>query len=308
VSIALFTQILANFPAARAHALDVRSGVEAVYALAWPDYEPPVENHPANNRLAWDAWRYEARLPLWAWINCSADQAADAATIATLDTELDPSGWLLDIEGEWVKGANLEVLIKAAVATGKPVRASLAGASASHTPYDFRTLDRYGVTIDWQAYFDSLEGPPPEVAVRELYQSSFVLAGWEYRHRLSSVYGWGKVTKIEAGMRAGFDSYKRPGTNDATFAISEREWGYMVAGRDLVRDGKTVGLLMGRAAYPKIRVTLDCTRTASTRTPQEWISIAASARMPGSGKRPCSVYLAENASDDVIAAIAEGAA
>lgn len=315
--LALFSEILANFPASRARKLDSSlaewGGIEAVYALVWPDYELPTENHPKANREAFKTWRQEAVVPVWGWINCKADQAADAATIALLDGDLDPDGWLLDIEGEWVKDANLEVLCNAAVAAGVPVRASLAGSSASHVNYDFRTFDRLGITVDWQTYFDSGEGPYPSVGVAELYQSSFVIPGWTYRHRLGTKYGWGKVTRTEAGELGVFNSYLKPGADDAYFQVLPRdEWGWYVDDRILWPadpDKPPSGVLMGRAAYPRIRVTLDCTRGANDKHPLHvWTAIAASARVAGAKKRGVSVYLGEIVSDQVLAAIAAGAA
>jgi hypothetical protein len=144
--------------------------------------------------------------------------------------------------------------------------------------------------------------------VQELYASTFVIPGWEYRHRLGGSYGWGRVGRIEAEQRALFDSYKLPGHENAYFAVSHREWGSTVVSRVLFRDEQEVGLLMGRAAYPKIRVALDVTRTAQARPPEEWTPIAASARVPGAGKRGVSVYLLDNCSDEVSRAIAAGAA
>jgi hypothetical protein len=322
--IALFSEILANFEASRCKRLDedlgLQGGIEAVYALVWPDYEPPVENHPLANRGAFSAWRKAAGVPLWAWFNCKENQAEDAATIAKLDRLLSPDGWLLDIEGEWTKGASLKTICEAAVATGKPVRASLAGMTPSHVPLDFRTCDRLGIPVDWQSYFDSGEGCTPAVAVQELYQSSFVIPGeaappgrvtWEYRHRIGQAYGWGKVTGV-ANELAGFDSYLHPTQRNAVFGVLPREWGWTVDDRilwPLDPDLPPSGLLMGRAAYANIRVTLETAGDHNDdHTLEEWTQIAASARIPNARKRPISVYLAEVSSDDVLAAIAEGAA
>lgn len=313
--LALFVQDLGAFPAARARALNqrllVQTGrpLEAVYALAWPDYQPPASPVPQANRAAWAAWRRDAGVPLWAWLNAQPDQAADAAAIRALHAELAPSGWKLDIEGEWTKeGADLSTLARAAVRTRVPVSASLAGETPSHVEYDYRTLDRHGISVDWQCYFDSGEGPTPAAAVAELYRASFVISGWEYRHRLDATYGWGKVGST-VGSLAKFDSYLRPGPENCEFLWSPRAWGLTVEGGELFKDGEQVGLLMGRARYPNIRVTLDVTRGAAEKhTLAEWTAIAASARAAGAARRPVSVYLAERASDDVLVAIAKGAA
>lgn len=271
----------------------------------------PDEGRPAavENREHWyDVEQLSATfVPRWAWYVCTSDQAADVARIQDLDFELSPVGWRLNIE-KWLEGANLTVLVSGVAALGKPISASLGGfQTASHANLDWRTLDRYDVQCDYQAYFDSGEGTIPAVAVQELFQSSFVVPGWEYRHRLGSVYGWGKVARVEAGQKAVYDSYKRPGTYDGWFSIAPREWGYSVVSRSLFRNGKDVGLVMGRAAYNKIAVTLDVTRTAQARAAQEWTPIAASARVPGASRRPVSVYLLDNCSDEVIRAIAAGA-
>jgi len=314
--IALFSEVLANFEAARCKKLDKNlaewGGIEAVYALVWPNYEFPVENHPLANRVAFAQWRKEAGVPLWAWFNCSENQQADAEKIDELDRQLHPDGWLLDIEGEWVKGAGLDTLIRGAVATGKPVRASLAAATPSHVEHDYRCLDRNRVPVDFQCYFDSGEGPLPAVAVSELYQSSFVVLGWQYRHRVGGKYGWGRCKAIQHQELAIFDSYLRPGPEDSVFGVLPRDWGWTVDDRILWPNnpGKPpIGLLMGRAAYASIRVTLDVTRGANDKhSLAEWKQIAASARIPNARKRPISVYKAENATDGVLAAIAEGAA
>ena len=309
--IALFVQDVGSIASSRVADLNSRFGIEAVYVLVWPDYSPPVDPIPQQNRAKFQAWRASAGVPVYAWIVCSPNQAADAVAVGQLNSELSPDGWCLNIETP-LQGAPLEPLLSAVKATGKPAVASLAGTSAAFSPYDYRTLDKYGVACDWQAYFDSGEGPIPADAVRELYQPSFVLAGFgmsaEYRHRLGTVYGWGRVTQIRNEVVGLFDSYKRPGFRDGDFTVTRREFGYTVVDRVLRRDGKDVGLLMGRAVYPKIRVTLDVTRSAQARPPEAWTPIAASARIPGSAKRPVSVYLAENATDEVLAAIAKGAA
>jgi hypothetical protein len=314
VGIAVFVQDLSAFSPERARGLHRKliaqtgAGLEAVYALAWPDYEPPASPVPQANRAAWHAWTAEAGLPLWVWFNAQQDQAEDALAIADLVDVLEPAGLMLDIEGAWTMGAKLKTLITAAKRTGLPVRASLAAATPAHFEYDFRELDLQGVAVDWQSYFDSGEGCTPAVAVQELYRCSFVVGGWEYRHHWSGTYGWGKVGRT-IGSMAAFDSYLHPGSENATFLWSPRDWGLTVEGGRLMKAGITVGQLMGRAKYANVRVTLDVTRGAAEKhTLEEWTAIAASARVPGSAKRPVSVYMAEHASDDVLLAIAKGAA
>lgn len=317
MSLALFCEILANFPASRARSLNESIGIEAVYALVWPDYLEPIQNHPGRNRNEFQAWRTEAGVPLWAWINCQENQLADAGWIQTWDNTLKPDGWLLDIEGEWTKGAKLKTVLEAAAKTGKPCRASLAGASASHVEYDYRELERQGFQIDWQAYFNSTgsdgnpEGPTPAVAVAELYQSSFVLPDWEYRHRVGDKYGYGRVSRIEQEELAVFDSYLRPGAEDSLFGVLPREWGWTVDDRVLWPrnpDKPAVGRVMGRFPYARTRVTLNVTRDLPEDTISFWEQVAASARWPNARKRRISVFKAENATDEVLAAIARGAA
>ena len=88
-----------------------------------------------------------------------------------------------------------------------------------------------------------------------------------------------------------------------------REWGLTPVTRTLEREHLPVGRLLGRARYSQIRVTLDVTRGAAHKhTLNTWRTIAASARLPGLSKRPVSVYLAEVCPDDVLRAIAKGAA
>jgi hypothetical protein len=311
-TIAVFVERLAGFDPAEARALDTElaelgGGIE-VYALVYPDYAAPVPNRPQENREDFFVWRSEAGVPLWAWFNAGVDQAGDVEVMRDLDHDLKPTGWVLDVEGEWVKSAKLGTLAQGCAALGRPRRASLAAASASHVNYDYRALELAGFEIDWQCYLDSGEGPHPQVAVAELYRSNFVLPGWEYRHRLGDVYGWGKVGEVTKG-RATFDSFKRPGSSDATFAVADREWGWTVMDGKLSRNGSEVGLLMGRCEYRRIRVTFDLTRgAAEKRSLHEWTELAASARAPGAKVRPASVYCGSEAvRTDVIAAIARGA-
>lgn len=313
MSVAAFVEQLGSVGPDRMLRLVNERTVSSFYVLVGPDEGRPAAS---ANRVAWfDVDEISpAFVPRGAWWICTSDQAADVARITELDAKLNPTAWILDIEKS-LEGAKLDVLIGGVAALGKPIVASLGGAySPSHMEFDYRTLDLYRVVCDWQAYFDSGEGCTPAQAVQELYSSTFVLPGWEYRHRLGAQYGWGRVNRVEGAQRALYDSYRRPGTVDGYFSVSQRiaedgkAWGYNVISRTLHRDGKDVGLLMGRAAYPKIAVTLDVTRTAQARAPQEWTPIAASARVNGAARRPVSIYLLDNASDEVVRAIAAGSA
>jgi hypothetical protein len=100
----------------------------------------------------------------------------------------------------------------------------------------------------------------------------------------------------------------RPGEPHASVSVTPREWGFGVKDRVVFRDGVEVGQLLGRARYRCIGVTLDTTRGANDKhLPAEWTAIAASARAPGMARRPISVYMAENSTDEVLRAIAAGA-
>jgi len=313
VSVNVFLEQLGSIGPDRMLSLVNEGTVGTFYVYLGPD------NAAAQaNRLAWfDVDEISPQfVPRYGWWVCSTDQAGDVAAIAEVDAKLNPVGWVVDVEKP-LEGTDLSVLLGGVAALGKSIVASLGGSySPSHIEFDYRTLDKYGCRVEWQAYFDSGEGCTPAEAVRELYQSSFVLPGWEYRHRLNTVYGWGKVTRVEGGQIARYDSYKRAGAEDGWFSVSPHyvdpvtndEWGYNVVSRALFRGGKDVGLIMGRAAYPKIAVTLDVTRTAQTRAAKEWTPIAASARVNGAARRPVSVYLGEVASDEVLRAIAAGSA
>lgn len=309
--ISLWCQDLRGFGADRAKRLHAQFGVARVFALLWPDYLPPIDPIPQNNRAEFDRWRQEAGVPLWGWFNCREDQVDDAAQLVRLQQEVNPDGWILDIEGAWTQGAKLTKLLDGAKATGKPVYCSLAATTPAHVEYDYRGMDQRGFPIDWQCYFDSGEGQPPDVCVREAYECSFVIPGWDYRHRWGSGYGWGKIGQVLGNppAYAEFNSYKRVGNPDGVVQVGPRVWGVEVnPDRSIKRAGVTVGRLMGRAAYSRIRVTLDVTRGADwMHTPDEWTRIAASARAPGLARRPVSVYLAENASDATLAGIAAGA-
>lgn len=312
--VAVFTQDLHAFTAERATRLDQRlraesgSALEAVYGLVWPDYEPPSTPHPQQNRQVFAAWKDATTVPLWGWFNARPDQNADAAALAALTTELDPVGWLLDIEGEWTKGRKLTDLVDGAVATGRKLRASLAGFTPAHVEYDYRTLDKNNVEVDWQCYFDSGEGCRPDVAVRELHRTSFVIGGWEYRHHLKGIYGWGRPGTVADGEMT-FDSYLKPGPRNASFRVAPRAWGYTVADGRLKQNNTFVGELMGRCKYPLARVSLDVTRGFDAKhSLAEWAQIAATARVPDAKKRGVSVYMGESTTDDVLVAIAKGAA
>lgn len=313
MGISLFVQDLGSFPPDRARHLDERlrsevgGGIDAVYALLWPDYQPPASPVPQANRRQFGTWRERAGVPLWGWLNAQPDQEADAFALEALTDELGPSGWLLDIEGEWTKGAKLTTLLAGAAATRVPVRASLAGASPAHVEYDWRGLDKLNIPVDWQSYMDSGEGCWPSTAVQEMYRTSFVIGGWEYRHHLRSTYGWCKVGRVTAGV-AKIDSYLQPRTENADLKVRSAEWGWKPIDGRLLQGAETVGLLMGRAKYANMRVTLDVTRgNDMARSLAGWTTVAASARVEGSGKRAVSVYTAEATSDDVLVAIAKGA-
>jgi len=302
VSVSVFSEHLGAWGPHRARDLYNEGTINAVYAKVWP-----LDVAALANYAAWGDWRTIYTGPLWAWMVCSQFQESDAVALTRTDMTLNPDGWMLNIEKP-LEGAKLDTIVRAAKATGKPVRASLAGIDASHVEYDYRRLDAAGVPVDWQAYMDSGEGPTPDVAVRELYLSSFVIPGWEYRSRIGTRYGWGKVGSPVNNWTS-FDSYLIPGIENAYFDVTPRKWGSVVESRRLVVKHQVIGHLLGRAHYSKIRVTLDVTRGANDKhTPADWTAIAASARMPGMARRPVSCYLAEVASDEVLRAIAAGAA
>ena len=299
MAIAVFCQQLSSFGADRARALVAAGTIKAIYVLMYPHQQAVQANQEEYGKFA--------GMPLWAWINASPDQAADVEAVKEIDARFKPRGYQLDIEGEWTKTANLRTLISGVKSLGKPVRASLAAATASHVNYDYRTLDAHAVPIDWQCYFDSGEGPYPDVGVTELFRSSFVIGGWDYRCKLGTRYGWGKATNVEGGNMI-YDMYRRSGERDAYFSVTPREWGFGVTDRVVLREGVEVGQLMGRARYRCIGATLDTTRGANDKhSLDEWTAIASSARAPGLPRRPISVYMAENSTDDVLRAIAAGA-
>jgi len=302
MSVVLKCQWLSHFGPHRAKALLDEGVISHVRAPLWP-----LDAAAQDNMREW--WKFHALgIPLYGWLNASADQAGDVDNLHRLDDDFQPAGWVLDIEGEWTKGANLSVLCAGAKALGKPVVASLAGSDASHVEYDYRSLDRIGALVEWQAYHDSGEGPTPHVAVEELYRSSFVIEDWQYRARYGKTYGWGKVRSVEPGFRAVYDYYPRPGVKDAHFAVVKREWGWTVHDRVLYREGVAVGQILGRARYAKIGVALIVTQEIEpVRSLEEWTAYAASAHGRGLPRRPVAVYPAERASDDVLRAIAKGA-
>lgn len=314
-AIAIYVENLEAFPADRCKRVHEElvaeglQGIECVYALVWPDYEPPNPPRPQRNREIFETYANASKRPLWAWFNARPDQEADAVVIASLDRTLNPFGWILDIEGEWTKGAKLGVLLEA-VPPLKPKRVSLAGVTASHVEYDYRAFDRNGFEVEWQAYWNSNEGPRPDTAVRELYQSEFVLVGWEYRHRVGAKYGWGKVTSVDDTTDlANFDSYLVPGVSNHVFGVIDRGWGFTVDDRILwpIVPGKPpIGLVMGRAPYGRIRVALN---TEEPPVGSNWHDAAASARVAGSKKRGVAIYLGnETLTDETIFEIARGAA
>lgn len=314
-AVAIYVENLEAFPADRCKRVHEQlvaeglAGIECIYALVWPNYEPPNPPRPQRNREIFETYSNVSKRPVWAWFNARADQAADAAAIASLERTLNPFGWLLDIEGEWSKGAKLQELLLA-VPDMKPKRVSLAGTSASHVEYDYRGFERWDFEVEWQAYWNSNEGPRPDAAVQELYSSEFVIPGWEYRHRVGSKYGWGAVKLVNRiNDLAHFDSYLIPGTNNLVFGVIERAWGWTVDDRILwPTDPKKppVGLLMGRAPYSRIRVALNTTRPP---VGTNWEAAAASAKIANSKKRGVAIYLGdENLKDETIFEIARGAA
>ena len=300
MSIAAKSYNLSAFGADRAKMLYDEGTISHVRAPLWP-----LEPAAVANRAEWPAFVAKG-VPMWGWLNCSADQFGDVIAMSSLDVSLDPAGWVLDIEGEWTKGAKLDTLVKGARSLGKPLVASLAGYSASHVEYDYRRLDGAGIPVEWQAYADSGEGPDPETAVRELFESSFVLVGWEYRSRIGTTYSWGRMTKAARGIGY-YDSYKLPaGWGEYEFVVASREWGWDVLARNFYAGR---GHLLGRARYSKIRVALIVSREIEQRrTLAEWTAYAASARMPGKTRRGVAVYPVENCSDELLRAIAKGAA
>lgn len=314
--ISLYCENLDAFAPERARRLHglVPGGIEALYVLVWPDYPAHLPPRPQDNRRSLARWREQAGVAVYAWLNARRDQAADVEALRALDAEHRFDGFLLDIEGEWTKESKLDVLASGVrrLAGKRPLIASLAGWSPSGTSYDYRSLDRAEIACEWQAYMDSGEGPPPRVAVRELHRASWIVPGWEYRHSLDGRYGWGRIARVEQDTIARFDSDLHGGRLSLTVArrtVGGESFGWWVVDPTLRdRHGLAVGMLMGRARYARIRVALDVTRSAQQRSPEEWVGIAASARASGSRRRPVSVFLAENASDETLVAISRGAA
>jgi len=303
MSIDVFSGELSAYTAHRARQHYLEGNVRRIFAYVGPD------NTAARNNLReLEAFRrvYPGRIYGW-WVN-RPDQSKDVDEISDLDDHHELDGWVLNLEAP-MQHKPLENVVAGVTALGRPTIASLAGVSPSHTNYDYRTLDRHGVAVDWQAYLDSGEGPDPATAVTELVRSSFTIGGWEYRCRWGKRYGWGRALD-QSVPTSPFDAYTVPRSPNATYKTGPREWGVHVLDRRLRRpNGDVAGVLLGRAAYPRVRVTLDVTRGAdASRTPAQWKALAASARLPNARKRPVSVYLAEHASDSTIAAIADGAA
>jgi hypothetical protein len=308
MSVAVYSEWLGNVGLDRFRRLAASGLVRDVYTYIGPDNDAAQAN-----RREWARYRDALRsndASMWGWYVCSADQERDVAQIRWLAERYPVDGWLLNIEKP-LEGADLKTLVRGVGELAKPMRASLAGTSAAHVPYDYRALDLAGADVEWQAYCDSGEGPAPDAAVRELYKPSFVVEGCEYRCSLliagKTTYGWGRIGAVD-GMYALYDSYRRPGPADAEVRVYPRAFGWTMTNRTLWRGEYGVGKLLGRARYSRIRVALDVTRgAAERRSLAEWTALAASARVPGAARRPVSVYLAEVCPDDVLRAIAEGA-
>src|SRR5262245_48779478 len=139
-----FVEVVGNVGATRLKELVDEGTVESYYVMVGPDRDAGIANI-----LVWKS----IPVPKWGWYVCTADQEADVADIAQLDQQLEPVGWCLNIE-KVLEGAKLDTLIAGVSALGKPMVASLAGITSSHVEFDYRTLDRFGVAVDWQAYFD----------------------------------------------------------------------------------------------------------------------------------------------------------
>lgn len=303
VSIHVKSYNLSAFGADRAKMLLDEGTLSVVRCPLWPEDDPA---HLANQAEWWVFAR--KALPMWAWINCSADQAADVAALQALDAEFRPSGWILDIE-KALEHADLSVLCAGAKALGCPVIASLGGfANPNHNVFDHRSLDRAGFAQEWQAYPESDEGPPPDVAVRELWQPSLVFVNGLYRSRIGTTYGWGRVTKCNGMTGIGYyDAYKFPGPREYEFDVRAEEWGWTVTE---CKFWSTGGQLLGLAKYRDIRVCILSDGLAAdhgiTRTLPEWTAYAASARAPGLARRPVAVFNGERASDEMLRAVAKG--
>lgn len=307
----VFCEHLSNFGADRADMLYREGTIGAIFA-----YLGPENDAAERNRTEIGTFRRKTACPIYGWLMTSGDQAADVARIARADQESTPAGWILDIESK-LQGQNLQTLIQGtkAIAKGRAVVASCAGTSASHVMFDYRTLDLENVPVDWQCYDDSGEGPNAADGVREMFRASFVVPGWEYRHRLRNTFGWCKVGNPVGGAldpRLIVDSYKQPGAPKLAVKVGPRVWGFMVRGDGFLYEPAmsevAIGQLGGRVAYKNIRVTLDTSRRANDKhSLPEWTARAASARWPGSAKRKITVYLAETSSDAVLRAIAVGA-
>lgn len=307
MSVAVYSEWLSAFGADRAARLCREGVVDRVYAKLWP-----LDAAGMSNATEWGVFRSRAgSLPLWVWIVCSSDQEADATAIERLVADFRPEGIVINAEKP-LEGKNLYPLVSRVAKLGLPMVASLAGANPNHALYDHRTLDRFGVAQEWQAYVDSGEGPAPDVAVRELYTPRRVLPGREYRAMTRAEgsapkYGWGLLS--ERGL---YYAYNRRATLRAEILVDDDGWPLdRVSSRRWLHNESLVSLdgkLLGFAPYSRIRVAILADGIAAdrgvTRSPEEWAAFAASARAPRSAQRPVSVYLAERASDEMLRAVA----
>lgn len=309
MSVAVYSEWLSAFGADRAARLYAEGVIDRVYAKLWP-----LDAAAESNRSEWDTFRRKG-VPLWAWLVCSPDQEMDATAAAVLAASYPMDGILINIEKP-LEGVSLFPLVSRVAKLGLPVVASLAGANPNHALYDHRTLDRFGVYQEWQAYVDSGEGPPPDVAVRELYTPSRVLPGRQYRAMTkavasAAVYGWGDLSKWAGRGPLVYAAYNRHAFMDADILSDPNSWPpYRVSGRrGLWNTNKSLtGTLLGFAPYSRIRVAILADGIAAdrgiTRSLEEWAAFASSARAPRAARRPVSVYLAERASDGMLRAVA----
>ena len=301
MSVRAYVEVLGNIGPHRMRDLVQAGLVDTFYVYAGG----PLGDYPGNHPQWAECARFvrEAGGRVFAWYWCDADQVATVVGIKELDRVLEPDGWLLNIEKP-LEGAGLATLIDGVAALGKPIVASLAG-TPPQVVYDFRKLDLADVEVEWQAYLDSGEGPPPRVCVTELARCSRVLPGRRYRSAAGGQLGWGEVETPER-----YASYRTRAKYRIETQLSTRWPPYEIVDRNLYgREWEIKGQLLGHAAYSNIRVALDTTRTAQAqRDLTGWSALAASARLKGAGKRGVAVYLAEVTPDDVFAAIARGAA
>lgn len=294
-----FVEVLGNIGPDRMADLSRRGIVSDWYVYAGPN------DYPGNlpRWLGAQTMVAQAGGRMWAWYWCDADQERTVSVIRERHERLAPSGYLLNIEKP-LEEVPLVTLIDGVQALDRPIVASLSGTLPA-VAYDWRTLDLRGVAVEWQAYLDSGEGPPPSVAVIELARVSRVLVGRRYRAEIDGAIGWGELA--DPGE---FVSYKTRGRYRLETEQTSLWPPYRVVDRILYgKEWEAKGRLLGLADYSKIRVTLDTTRTAQAqRDLAGWEALAASARLWGASKRGVSVYLAEVTPDDVFEAIARGAA